>query len=158
MADITIPAEALTTQVFPPICVVTGAPSDAHIAIILRTFPQWIWALLPLGLLPFVVAVAMTQRYVIAVLPVTSAVRITRLRHRRIARYGATAAVVFLLIAAAGWYMPYAVALAGASAMGALILRVLTWRRFIGARLQGAQVRFSRVHQNFATAYNRWAQ
>lgn len=70
---VTIPAGVLRRGELPGVCVRTGAPADGTVVTRFRNRLGWAWLLLPFGLLPFLVAVAVLWQSVRGPLPLSAA-------------------------------------------------------------------------------------
>ncbi len=127
VTTVTIPAAVLRRGELPPVCVRTGAPADGTVVTGFRNRLGWAWLLLVLGVVPFLVALALLWRSARGPIPLSAAAhRAIEARVRRSRRLG-LAGLLLLTVGtlAVGAVAPEAVAGAVAGLVAAIGLGLL---------------------------------
>lgn len=96
MASVTVPRSAVGDGGLPETCVVMGQPADGTVEVRSDSLPSWTWALLLVGVLPFLVAPAFASARVEGAVPVIRETVVRFHRRRRLS-------TVLLVAGGLGW-------------------------------------------------------
>jgi hypothetical protein len=153
MSEVSIPVALFRERRLPPVCVRTGAPADAMVAVRANWTPAWTWWLLAGGVLPFLLARWLTRRHEAGWVPMSGpcASRVERVRQLAA---GYLIAGITALFAGGVTGSPCLVQLGLAAIALVALAGLLEPAWLVGVRLDrsGEWVTLTRVHARFAAA------
>lgn len=150
MARIAVERATLERGGFAPVCCKSGQQADSYDTFEFSHTPGWTWALIPFGILPFLIATAFVTERFVGVLPFSAGARDRLAMGRRLVWvFGMSALLVGAagLVAGGGWVL-----LGALLAAGWLMAIGVVWHLSPRAKLAGATVALSGVHPDFVTA------
>lgn len=155
MARLVVYVTLLEPGYAPHLCARTGGPVDTLVELYFYRTPLWIYLLIPIGVLPFLIALRFAQQEVVGLLPFSQPV-VDRYRSLNRSMLLVAAGSVAALLAAVPLRQALLAWLGIAGLPAALVLLLLRNRGYVrGTPSAGLQtVELVGVHPDFAAAVN----